>query len=170
MHFLWMERSRKFISRQMFRKRPRRSTCARVFVSALRLCAHAATRKISATSPQTSRPKRIVTAAVHHFEESIAGRAYLIEVAAVTEDRWRAYIVRVPGVPTALMPFYGRHAGRSGAPVERMADACARARGGFLELTSVHVPWYVRNRIQLMIAAAAVWASSAVGSAHEWHS
>ena len=44
---------------------------------------------------------------VHRFEESIAGRAYLIEVAAVTKDRWRAYIVRVPGVPTALMPFYG---------------------------------------------------------------
>ena len=48
-----------------------------------------------------------MTAAVHRFEESIAGRAYLIEVAAVTQDRWRAYIVRVPGVPTALMPFYG---------------------------------------------------------------
>jgi hypothetical protein len=45
--------------------------------------------------------------AVHRFEESIAGRAYLIEVAAVATNRWRAYIVRVPGVPTALMPFYG---------------------------------------------------------------
>ncbi|HZT76781.1 MAG TPA: hypothetical protein VFA27_08990 [Vicinamibacterales bacterium] len=45
---------------------------------------------------------------VHRFEESIAGRQYLIEVAPVTTDRWRAYIVRVPGVPTALMPFYGR--------------------------------------------------------------
>ncbi len=45
---------------------------------------------------------------VHRFEESIGGRAYLIEVAAVTKDRWRAYIVRVPGMPTALMPFYGR--------------------------------------------------------------
>ena len=44
---------------------------------------------------------------VHRFEESIAGRPYLIEVAAVSPDRWRAYIVRVPGVPTALMPFYG---------------------------------------------------------------
>lgn len=44
---------------------------------------------------------------VHRFEESIAGRPYLIEVAWVTADRWRAYIVRVPGVPTALMPFYG---------------------------------------------------------------
>ena len=49
-----------------------------------------------------------MTTVVHRFEESIAGRAYLIEVTAVSKDRWRAYIVRVPGVPTALMPFYGR--------------------------------------------------------------
>jgi IS1 family transposase len=48
-----------------------------------------------------------VTTPVHRFQESIAGHQYLIEVAAVTEDRWRAYIVRMPGVPTALMPFYG---------------------------------------------------------------
>jgi hypothetical protein len=48
-----------------------------------------------------------VTSAVHRFEESIAGRAYLIEVAPVAKDRWRAYIVKVPGVTTALMPFYG---------------------------------------------------------------
>ena len=48
-----------------------------------------------------------VAAAVHRFEESIAGRPYLIEVANVSQDRWRAYIVRIPGVPTALMPFYG---------------------------------------------------------------
>ena len=45
--------------------------------------------------------------AVHRFEESIAGRPYLIEVANVSKDRWRAYIVRIPGVPAALMPFYG---------------------------------------------------------------
>jgi hypothetical protein len=48
-----------------------------------------------------------VTSAVHRFEESIAGRPYLIEVSAVSKDRWRAYIVRIPGIPTALMPFYG---------------------------------------------------------------
>ena len=52
-------------------------------------------------SPQT------VTNAVHRFAESIAGRDYLIEVKSVSQDRWRAYIVRLPGVPTALMPFYG---------------------------------------------------------------
>lgn len=48
-----------------------------------------------------------MSTAVHRFEQSIAGRPYLIEVAAVGQDRWRAHIVRLPGVPTALMPFYG---------------------------------------------------------------
>jgi len=48
-----------------------------------------------------------MAAPVHRFEESIAGRPYLIEVISVSKDRWRAYIVRLPGVPTALMPFYG---------------------------------------------------------------
>ena len=50
---------------------------------------------------------RTVAADVHRYQESIAGHPYLIEVFAVSEDRWRAYIVRIPGVPTALMPFYG---------------------------------------------------------------
>ena len=48
-----------------------------------------------------------MSTAVHRFQESIGGHPYLIEVAAVANDRWRAYIVRIPGVPTALMPFYG---------------------------------------------------------------
>jgi hypothetical protein len=48
-----------------------------------------------------------VKTAVHRFQESIAGQQYLIEVSPVAEDRWRAYIVRIPGIPTALMPFYG---------------------------------------------------------------
>ena len=45
--------------------------------------------------------------AVHQFHELIAGHPYLIEVSAISQNRWRAYIVRIPGVPTALMPFYG---------------------------------------------------------------
>jgi hypothetical protein len=45
--------------------------------------------------------------ALHRFEKIIAGRHYLIEVAPVAEKRWRAHIVRTPGAPTALMPFYG---------------------------------------------------------------
>ena len=43
----------------------------------------------------------------HRFEETIDGRAYAIEGSLVQPDRWRAYLVRVPGGPTALMPFYG---------------------------------------------------------------
>jgi len=49
-----------------------------------------------------------VTRDFHRFEQSIAGRPYLIEVLAVSQNRWRACIVRMPGVPTALMPFYGQ--------------------------------------------------------------
>ena len=43
---------------------------------------------------------------VHRFEETIAGRPYCIEVRPVS-DRWRAQLTRVPGIPTAMMPFYG---------------------------------------------------------------
>ena len=44
---------------------------------------------------------------VHHFEETINGRRYAIEVTPALGDRWRAYLVRTTGGPTALMPFYG---------------------------------------------------------------
>lgn len=57
-------------------------------------------------SPQSELPNK-VPYDVHRFQEFIAGRSYLIEVIPVAQDRWRAYIVRMPGVPTALMPFYG---------------------------------------------------------------
>ena len=43
---------------------------------------------------------------VHRFEETIGGRAYLIEVTPVS-NRWRAQLLRAPGVPSAMMPFYG---------------------------------------------------------------
>ena len=54
----------------------------------------------------TNRTPHVITG-VHRFDELIAGHPYSIEVAAVSQGRWRAYIVRMPGVPTALMPFYG---------------------------------------------------------------
>ena len=44
---------------------------------------------------------------VRHYEEQIAGRTFHIEVSAVSESRWRAQIAHRPGMPTALMPFYG---------------------------------------------------------------
>ena len=43
---------------------------------------------------------------VYRFEELIGGRTYHIEVMPVS-NRWRAQIRRMPGMPTALMPFYG---------------------------------------------------------------
>jgi hypothetical protein len=43
---------------------------------------------------------------VHRFAETIGGRAYEIEVTPVS-DRWRAQLRRRPGMPTAMMPFYG---------------------------------------------------------------
>lgn len=44
---------------------------------------------------------------VHRFEETIGGRTYHIEVTAVS-NQWRAQLRRLPGMPTAMMPFYGR--------------------------------------------------------------
>lgn len=44
---------------------------------------------------------------VQHFEETINGCEYVIEVSPVDSNLWRAYLVRLPGGSTALMPFYG---------------------------------------------------------------
>ena len=55
------------------------------------------------------------------FSETINGRSYEIEVQPVGTDRWRAYLARAAGAPTALMPFYG------GTP-----DEAARQLAGWL--------------------------------------
>ena len=44
---------------------------------------------------------------VHRFQETIGGRSYKIEVTAVG-TQWRAQLERRPGIPAALMPFYGQ--------------------------------------------------------------
>jgi len=44
---------------------------------------------------------------IQRFDQTIGGRVYQIEVSAVASNRWRAQIVRAPGVTTAMMPFYG---------------------------------------------------------------
>lgn len=49
---------------------------------------------------------------IHRFEETIGGRRYEIEVTLVS-NRWRAQIRRIPGMPTALMPFYGQTPGEA---------------------------------------------------------
>jgi hypothetical protein len=42
----------------------------------------------------------------HHFEETIGGRTFEIEVTPAG-NQWRAQLRRRPGTPTAMMPFYG---------------------------------------------------------------
>jgi hypothetical protein len=60
---------------------------------------------------------------LQRFDQTIGGRVYHIEVSSVGRDRWRAQIVRAPGVPTAMMPFYGT-----------TPDAAAGQLGAWLEL------------------------------------
>src|SRR5436190_18648748 len=68
---------------------------------------------------------------VQRFEELIAGHPYLIEVVPVSEDRWRAYIVRIPGVPNAMMPFYGQTADEAAALLRQwLTRAYERAASG----------------------------------------
>jgi len=120
-HFLWTDGQRKFFCSS--ETAPRRAVFA--LSRSASLDRRSPKRRIvGAPTTKTHLFPTNVTAALHRFEESIAGRPYLIEVAAVSEDRWRAYIVRIPGVPTALMPFYGS------TPVEAarlLCDWLARA-------------------------------------------
>jgi hypothetical protein len=49
----------------------------------------------------------IIMKVVRHFQKSICGRVYNIEASMLGDDRWRAQLERLPGTPTAMMPFYG---------------------------------------------------------------
>jgi hypothetical protein len=78
-----------------------------------------------------------VLTAVHHFEETIGGRLYLIEVAPLDPARWRACIVRAPGVPTALMPFYGATPEEAAAQLRRWLER-AHARASASPVAAAH--------------------------------
>jgi hypothetical protein len=108
--------TREFFFIARVRKTRETTLCVRVSWLASLVC-RCAMRRIVASKQSVFLPTT-VPSAVHRFEESIGGRPYLIEVAAVSDDRWRAYIVRLPGVPTALMPFYGA------TPVEAAHQLC----------------------------------------------
>src|SRR6188474_2945698 len=77
--------------------------CASRLRDPLRLIAAARGVRSSAVPTLTQSTK---TLTVHRFEETIGGRAYQIEVMPVS-NRWRAQLRRIPGMPTAMMPFYG---------------------------------------------------------------
>jgi hypothetical protein len=60
---------------------------------------------------------------VHCFEETIGERAFEIEVFDAG-NRWRAQLRRRPGIPTAMMPFYGASPAEA---ARRLADWMRRA-------------------------------------------
>jgi hypothetical protein len=65
--------------------------------------------------------------AARRFQHTINGRKYTIEAFMVRDDRWRAQIVRLPGMPTSLMPFYGTTADDA---AERLREWLLRAHRG----------------------------------------
>ena len=86
----------------------RTGTCGCALREALRLIVcHVRVKSTAfARSSNTSSPEQHPVI-VHRFEETICGRSYQIEVTAVS-NRWRAQLRRLPGMPTAMMPFYGQ--------------------------------------------------------------
>ena len=76
-------------------------------------CATCRPRHPTSAAPSERQPGR----PVHYSDEVIDGRTYHIEVSRVSQDRWRAHVVRTPGVPTAMMPFYGPTAGEAARQV-----------------------------------------------------
>lgn len=62
------------------------------------------------------------------FNETINGRAYVIEALAVERNRWRAQIARLPGSRAALMPFYGTTADEAASQLSSWLTRASRAR------------------------------------------
>ena len=63
------------------------------------------------------------------FTETINGRAYVIEVSAISRDRWRAQLARRGG-STALMPFYGTTADEAARSLAIWLERASRQAGG----------------------------------------
>jgi hypothetical protein len=80
-----------------------------------------AVRGVSSLCSSFQFPKNI-TVVRHRLERTIAGRSFVIEVTWVAEKRWRAAIVRIPGVPTAMMPFYGETADQAATNLSNWLD------------------------------------------------
>jgi len=105
-HFLWIAGQRKNILTADALHEKFRTVWTRVSYGAS-LDRRPRARRISCVPTTICAGFEHVHTLVHRFEESIGGRDYLIEVTAVESTRWRANICRKPGIPTALMPFYG---------------------------------------------------------------
>jgi hypothetical protein len=64
------------------------------------------------------------------FEREIGGRLYVIEASPLQTNRWRAQIARRPGVPSALMPFYGATADEAASQLVRWLTLAHRGTAG----------------------------------------
>ena len=104
MNFLWSTRQQNFFFERFGANHRRTATDAglRTSFRLFRLL-----RYVEFTALLTFIFLNSYTVVRHRFERTIAGRPFVIEVTWVAENRWRAHIVRIPGVPTAMMPFYG---------------------------------------------------------------
>jgi hypothetical protein len=69
--------------------------------------------------------RSVIAVNVQHFEEIIGGRVYNIEVMRVS-NLWRAQLARSPGMPTAMMPFYGQTPGEAAHKLGRWLELAHR--------------------------------------------
>jgi hypothetical protein len=60
-----------------------------------------------------------MTTPTQRYEQEIGGRLYVIEASPIQTNRWRAQIARRPGMPSALMPFYGATADEAASHLVR---------------------------------------------------
>lgn len=88
----------------------------------LRVYGHVHDNRRAAVTPVTS------TSTLVRYEETINGRAYVIEVAAISKTRWRAQIARLPGGRAALMPFYGTTAHEAASQLSGWLTRASRAQ------------------------------------------
>src|SRR3954467_3951748 len=97
---LWSERQEDFFSVRL-RVNPHRPLDRSDIRTSFRLFEIAKSVDFSCSSFQFSEYLNTVR---HSFEKTVGGRCYLIEVAKVDDMRWRANILKLPGVPAAMMP------------------------------------------------------------------
>jgi hypothetical protein len=75
-------------------------------------------------------PAVIAMKVVRRFHKSISGRVYHIEASMLGDDRWRAQLARLPGMPTAMMPFYGETADEAAGQLFDWLTRAHRAMSG----------------------------------------
>ena len=72
----------------------------------------------------------VMSTLIQRFEQEIGGCRYVIEASPVHTNRWRAQIARRPGVPSALMPFYGTTADDAASQLVRWLTLAHRRSAG----------------------------------------